>query len=66
MIMRWLWMECEKFTATVDLNENDTVVEAPPQMSNFVGKHRSILEFHLTKEYPDIVMQEKEFKLDNS
>lgn len=63
MYAKWLWMECEKFTATVDLNENDTVIETPPQLSQFKNKHRSILEFHLKGEFPNIVIQEKEFKL---
>jgi len=67
MYVKWLWMECEKFTATVDLNQNDTVIDAPPQMKNFVGKHKSCLEFYLKSEYPDIEIQERKiFFNDNS
>jgi len=63
MRLRWLWITDEKFVATVDLNENDTVIETPPQLSQFKNKHRSILEFYLKGEFPNIVIQEKEFKL---
>ena len=67
MYAKWLWMECEKFTATVDLNQADTVIDAPEALKCFVGKHKSYLEFHLKSEYPDIEIQERKiFFNDNS
>ena len=61
--MKWLWIECNQFTVTIDLNENDTIIAVPPELSHFVGKHRSLLEFHLKAEFPDIEIQEKGFNL---
>jgi hypothetical protein len=62
-MMRWLWIECPQFTATVDLNENDTIIEAPPSFQEFIGKHRSILEYHLKERFLDLEIQEKSFIL---